>query len=39
MALTDVEIKRARAGAKPYNLPDAGGLYLRVTPSGGKLWR
>lgn len=39
MALTDTEIKRAKGVEEPYRLPDAGGLYLWVTPSGGKLWR
>ena len=24
---------------KPYKLADAGGLYLLITPAGGKLWR
>ena len=39
MALTDTEIKRAKATDKSYRLPDAGGLFLWVTPSSGKLWR
>jgi integrase len=39
MPLTDTEIRKAKATAKPYSLPDSGGLYLWVTPSGGKLWR
>ncbi len=25
--------------AKPYKLTDGKGLYLLVTPAGGKLWR
>ena len=39
MALTDVAIKNAKAREKPYKLGDAGGLFLLVQPSGGKLWR
>jgi hypothetical protein len=39
MALTDVEIRNAKAGAKAYKLTDAHGLFLQVTPNGSKLWR
>jgi hypothetical protein len=39
MVLTDTEIKKARKREKPYKLSDGGGLYLWITPSGGKLWR
>ena len=39
MALTDVAIRNAKPGAKPFKMADAGGLYLLVTPAGGKLWR
>lgn len=39
MALTDVAIRNAKPKAKPYKLGDAGGLFLLVTPAGGKLWR
>ena len=39
MPLTDTEVKRSKAGPKPYKLSDAGGLFLWVTPSGGKIWR
>jgi integrase len=39
MALTDVAIRNAKAGAKPFKLSDGGGMYLLVTPAGGKLWR
>jgi len=39
MALTDTAIKRARANDKPYRMSDSGGLFLWVTPAGGKLWR
>jgi hypothetical protein len=39
MSLTDLETKRAKTKETPYKLGDAGGLFLWVTPSGGKLWR
>jgi integrase len=39
MALTDATVKTAKPADKPYKLGDAGGLYLFVTPAGGKLWR
>ncbi|MET0218741.1 MAG: Arm DNA-binding domain-containing protein, partial [Burkholderiales bacterium] len=37
--LTDREIKIAKPRDKSYKLFDGGGLYLVVTPAGGKLWR
>ncbi len=36
--LSDAKIRKVEALAKPYKLTDAGGLYLLVTPSGGRLW-
>jgi integrase len=39
MALTDTEIKKAKAKEKAYSLNDSGGLYLWITPAGGRLWR
>ena len=33
------QIKNARAGEKPTKLYDRDGLYLVITPAGGKLWR
>ncbi len=39
MPLTDTEIKRVKLKGKPFKLSDSGGLYLWVTPAGGKLWR
>ncbi len=39
MPLTNIDIKNAKPKEKPYKLYDAGGLYLIVTPSGGKWWR
>lgn len=39
MALTDTAIRNAKPRDKEYKLSDSGGLYLLVTPAGGKLWR
>lgn len=39
MALTDVSVRNAKPREREYKLADGGGLYLLVTPSGGKLWR
>ncbi len=39
MALTDVAIRNAKPDAKAYKLADGAGMFLLVTPAGGKLWR
>lgn len=39
MSLTDTAIKNAKPGAKPVKLSDEKGLFLLVTPAGGKWWR
>ena len=39
MALTDVAIRNAKPGAKATKLADGGGMFLLITPAGGKLWR
>lgn len=39
MALTDIAIRNAKPGHRPFKLADGGGLHLLVTPAGGKLWR
>ena len=39
MALTDVGIRKAKAGPKAYKMSDSAGLFLLVEPTGGKLWR
>ncbi len=39
MPLTDTAIRNAKPGAKPIKLFDERGLFLLVTPSGGKWWR
>jgi hypothetical protein len=38
-ALTDVTVKKAKAEIAARKMFDGGGLFLHVTPSGGKLWR
>lgn len=37
--LSDVQISKAKPRDKEYKLSDGSGLYLLVTPTGGKLWR
>jgi integrase len=37
--LTQLQIRNAKPKGKPYKLADGGGLYLEVTPAGGKHWR
>ncbi|SSY70047.1 Putative prophage CPS-53 integrase [Alysiella crassa] len=37
--LNNRQIQTAKPKDKPYKLSDGGGLYLLVTPAGGKLWR
>ncbi|GLZ17529.1 Arm DNA-binding domain-containing protein [Burkholderia plantarii] len=39
MPLTDVEIRNARPREKAYRLADGAGMYLEVSPAGGKYWR
>lgn len=39
MPLTATKVRTAKSRSKPYKLYDAKGLYLLVTPSGGKLWK
>lgn len=39
MALTDVAIKAAKPAERPYKMADGGGMFMQVTPTGGKLWR
>ncbi|MDO3376557.1 tyrosine-type recombinase/integrase [Geoalkalibacter halelectricus] len=38
-SLTDLQISRAKPQEKQKALFDGGGLFLLVTPAGGKLWR
>ncbi|MDG3066791.1 tyrosine-type recombinase/integrase [Thauera mechernichensis] len=39
MPLTDASIRNAKPAEKPLKLTDGAGLYLEVTPAGGKHWR
>jgi len=36
--LTDTKVRTFKPAKKPQKLFDGGGLFLLVTPSGGKLW-
>ena len=37
--LSDIKIKNAKPSASNQKLFDGGGLFLLITPTGGKLWR
>jgi integrase len=39
MGLTDAAIRNAKPGEKPVRLFDERGLYLEISPNGGKWWR
>lgn len=39
MKLTDVAVRKAKAGIKPAKMSDGGGLYLEVMPTGARYWR
>jgi hypothetical protein len=39
MALTEMQVRTAKAEKQQYKLYDEGGLILLIRPSGGKLWR
>lgn len=39
MPLSDLTIKNRKPGAKPVKLSDEKGLFLLVSPAGGKWWR
>ncbi|WP_155238062.1 Arm DNA-binding domain-containing protein, partial [Kingella kingae] len=39
MKQNDQQIKKAKPHEKPYKLADGKGLYLLITPTGGKYWR
>jgi hypothetical protein len=36
--LSEAKVRTCKPQAHPYKLFDGGGLFLLVTPSGGKLW-
>lgn len=39
MPLTDLEVRRAAAMEKTYRISDGRGMYLEISPAGGKYWR
>jgi integrase len=39
MALTDVKVRTTKSQEKAFKLSDEKGLFLYVTPNGGKYWR
>lgn len=39
MPLTDVVLRNLRPREKSFKVFDGGGLYIEVTPAGGRLWR
>jgi hypothetical protein len=39
MTLTDTFCRNRKPNGKPQKFADGGGLYLFVTPAGGKVWR
>ena len=39
MSLSDVKIRNCKPKEKPFKLFDGEGLFILVTPKGGKLWR
>lgn len=39
MSLTDLAIRKAKPAPKAQRLFDGGGLYLEISPAGGKWWR
>lgn len=39
MPLTETKLRTLKSKDKPYKVADQRGLYIEVTPSGGKLWR
>src|SRR5262245_3113718 len=39
MKLNPTDLANLKPAPKPFKLSDGGGLYVFVSPSGGKLWR
>lgn len=37
--LTEAKVKNAKPAAKSYRIPDGQGLFLQISPQGGKYWR
>lgn len=39
MPLSDITIRNAKPAEKPYKIYDGSGLYIKITPFGGKVCR
>jgi integrase len=39
VSLTDIAIRKAETRGRAYRISDGSGLFLWITPAGGKLWR
>jgi integrase len=39
MSLSDAKVRNAKPKTKPYKIADGEGLFLFITPAGGKYWR
>ncbi len=39
MPLTNTSIQNSKPAEKPYKIYDTDGLFMQITPSGGKWWR
>lgn len=39
MSLSDAKVRNAKPRQKPYKIADGDGLFLFITPVGGKYWR
>ncbi len=39
MSLSDAKVRNARPRTKPFKIADGEGLFLLITPAGGKYWR
>ena len=39
MPLTETRLRALKPKDKPYKVADDRGLYIEVSPAGGKLWR
>ena len=39
MSLSDVKVRNAKSGARPYKIADGEGLFLLIATTGSKYWR